>query len=199
VLSGDATGRTTLRDGLATLGPVLEMGGAVVAARTGVLYQPTVAGALVRIGGDIANLLLQQALTSASPGERQTLFECARALSLPAAEVAALRSVDHVDLLPRDYLPMLFAAATRNDFSGPLRAASGSLLRRAVQTGAARLTHDEMLQAIQTLALIPGHQTEALLEELIQQGRFTRLGAKSRAVRACARSTLATILGRRTS
>ncbi|MBL8727787.1 MAG: hypothetical protein JNM25_05110 [Planctomycetes bacterium] len=196
VLAGDATGRTTLRDGLATLGPVLEMGGAVAAARTGVLYQPNVTSALVRIGGDIANLLLQQAVTSASPGERQALFECARTLSLPAAEVAALRSVDHVDLLPRDYLPMLFAAATRNDFSGPLRAASGALLRRAVQTGAERRTHDEMLLAIQTLALVPGQQTENLLQELCARGRFTRLGPKSRAVRRCARSTLATILGK---
>lgn len=196
VLGGDAVGRTALRDGLSRLGPVLEMGGAAAAARTGLLCQPIVVHSLARIGGEIANLLLQHAIAAAAPGERQTLFECARAMSLPAAEVAALRAVEHVDQLPRDYLPLLYAAVARNDFTGPLRAASGALLRRAVQTGIDRLGLDEMAMAVQSLALVPGVQTENLLRQLVEQGRFTRLGARSRALRRCARTTLETIEGK---
>ncbi len=196
VLSGDAAGRKTLRAGLATLGPVLQMGGAVAAARAGVLYQPEVTSALCKIGGEVAHLLLQQALTSASPSERQALFECARKLSLPAAELAALRAVDHVDQLPRDYLQLLLTAVARGDFSGPVRAASGAVLRQAAQMGASLRSHDAMLRAVENLALVPGIETEALLVQLANDGRFTRLGNKSRALRRCARNTLDTLQGK---
>lgn len=196
VLAGDSAGRKALREGLNTLGPVLQMGGAVAAARSGVLYQPLVAGVLIRIGGEQAHLLMQQALTSASPAERQGLFECLRTLSLPPAELAALRAVDHVDQLPRDYLQLLLTSAMRGDFAGPLRAASAAILRQAVQDGAGRLSHEAMLRAVQALALVPGPESEHLLQGLANHGRFTRLGRESRELRRCARTALAMILGK---
>jgi hypothetical protein len=196
VLAGDPQGRLTLRNGLNTLGPVLKMGGAVAAARSGVLYQPVVISALVGIGGEIANLLLQQAVASASPAERQALLECARTLPVPTAEAAALRAVDHVDLLPRDYLPLLLAAAARDDFSGAIRTASGTVLRRAVESGLDHLELEPLLRAMQSLLLVPGPETHMLLHDLAAAGRFTRLGRRSRAIRRCARSTLAALDGK---
>jgi hypothetical protein len=196
VLGGDAVGRRTLHEALARLGPVLQMGGAAAAARAGVLYDPAVVGALVAIGGEAAQLLLQQAVAQASPTELQALFECARTLALPPAEAAALRAVACAEQLPRDYLPLLLSAAARGDFAGPLRAASGSVLRQAVELGLGTLDHAQLLRAVEALTFAPGLETRSLLQRIAGAGRLTRLDRKSRELRRAARAVLAAITER---
>ncbi|MBL9080003.1 MAG: hypothetical protein JNL08_21100 [Planctomycetes bacterium] len=190
VLGGDTTSRRALREALSGLVPVLQMGGAAAAVRAGVLQQPVVVAALVAVGGDIAQQLLQSALANTSPGERQALLECARSLVLPQAEAAALRAVASADQLPPDYLPLLFSAAARGDYTGPCRAASGTVLRDAVLRLHAQGRHLDRLRAIEALLLVPSIETRTLLDELAKAGRFTRLGSESRELRQCARRTL---------
>lgn len=190
VLGTDAPGRRQLRDALQALRPVLQLGGAEAAVRAGVLRQPVVVTALVATGGDVALSLLQQAAIQADDDERRRLLDGARALELPPPEAAALAAVGETDRIPPDYLPLVFAAAARGEFTGPVRAASGAILRDAARRAVATLPQLARLRAVEALLLVPGVETRALLEELARHGRFLHLGSDSRALRACARRAL---------
>lgn len=199
VLGDTAEGRRQFRAALQALRPVLQLGGADAAARTGILHQPAVVATLVATGGEVALQLLQHVAGNASDGERRGLFECARALALPQPEAAALAAVDRPERLPPDYLPLLFAAAARGDFTGAVRAATGAVLCDAVRRGVETLPHVDRLRAIETLLLVPGIETRTLLEELARRGRFTRFGSDCRELRACARRTLDILLQKASS
>ncbi|HEU4417544.1 MAG TPA: hypothetical protein VFT55_01320, partial [Planctomycetota bacterium] len=190
VLGQDADGLRTMREGLELLGTMLPLGGVTAAAKAGVLLDPVVVKALVAIGGDLVLPFLPHAASHGSREIRVILLDLARTLTLPEPETAALRSVASVDDLPRAYLQNLLAAAAQKKFDETQRAATGRLLRAAVERSHERGDHDAYLTAIDNLRHVPEPETRALLRFLATAGRFTQFGSQARAIRRCARGVL---------
>jgi len=190
VLGQDPDGLRTMREGLEMLGTMLPLGGVTAAAKTGVLQDAVVVKALVAIGGDLVLPFLPHAASHGSRDVRQILLDLARNLALPAPEMAALGSVASVDELPRAYLQNLLAAAAQKKFDETQRAATGRLLRTAVERSFKRGDHDAYLTAIDNLVHVPEPETRALLRFLATAGRFTQFGSQARAVRRRARAAL---------
>jgi hypothetical protein len=190
VLGQDADGLRTLREGLEMLGTMLPLGGVTAAAKAGVLLDHGVVRALVAIGGDLVLPFLPHAASHGSRDIRQILLDLARNLPLPEPERAALGSVASVDDLPRAYLQNLLTAVSQKKFDETQRAATGRLLRAAVERSYKRGDHEGLLAAIDNLRHVPEPETRALLRFLATTGRFTQFGSQARAVRRCARAVL---------
>jgi hypothetical protein len=133
---------------------------------------------------------LPHAASHGSRDIRQILLDLARNLPLPEPERAALGSVASVDDLPRAYLQNLLTAVSQKKFDETQRAATGRLLRAAVERSYKRGDHEGLLAAIDNLRHVPEPETRALLRFLATTGRFTQFGSQARAVRRCARAVL---------
>lgn len=193
VLGNDDQGRTILREGLEGVATVLAAGGVAATEATGALADPQVVKVLALTGGPVANSLIAQAAAKALPAVRQVLRDHLLTCDLPAPEASVLLAHPDAETLPRDYLHQLTVAVTQRRLDPSLRAASGALMRQRAMLGREKLAPDARLLAIRELVHVPGAETESLLRHLARDGRFFRLSPRARALRACARATLAAI------
>ncbi len=190
VLTGRPEDLAVFRAGLAALAPLFAAGGAEDAGRAGVLRDPAVVDALLRVGGPVAAPLLTAAAPDSPPEVRERLVAFARQLELPSPERTLLEVVQPAADVPAAYLARLLAAAGRRSFDASLRSATAEVLRDYVTNGLDALPVDVLADAIRALQYVPDAATEALLGGLARRGRFTQFGAGARAIRRAAREAL---------
>jgi hypothetical protein len=182
---------TILRDGLAAIGPMLALGGADAAAKSGVLQDAAVVETLLAVGGSCVLPLLPHLAHKASAEVQRRLCAYLGKLQLPAAEAAAVTTSVAPLSLPTTYLHDLLRAASLGRFDAALRTATGELLRRNVLQGLERLPTPRVLDLVAALRHAPGPETTELLQQLAARNRLAVFDQAARALRRCASDVLA--------
>lgn len=192
-LGGDEAGRTTLRQGLALVGPILQLGGVAAAERCGCLGDERVVATLLELDTPEVRELLPAMGRQANAASQQRLLQFARSLELAPAVRAVLGSVADAAALPPTFLARLFAAWTKQRGTPLLAGECAELLLANAQQCLANHDHQGLLAAIPRLVHSPLPETRALLLQLRSRGRWTRWDRTSRAIRRCAGEALTTL------
>lgn len=188
---------TILRDGLAAIAPMLALGGAEAAAKSGVLQDAAVVDALLAVGGSCVLPLLPHLAHKASAEVQRRLCAYLGKLQLPAAEAAAVTTSVAPLSLPTTYLHDLLRAAALGRYDAALRAATGGVLRRNVLQGLDRLPMPRILDLVAALRHAPGPETTELLQQLAARNRLAVFDQAARALRRCASDLLAELAQQR--
>lgn len=190
-LGGDEDGRKVLRQGLALVGPMLQLGGVEAAERSGRLADERVVATLLALQTPELRELLPAMGRQANAAGQQLLLQFARGLEL-APSVRAVLSADAATLQPT-FLARLFAAWTKQRHTPLLAAECAELLLATAQKCLAEHDQQGLLAAIPPLVHSPLPETRALLLQLAHRGRWTRWDGTSRAIRRAARQALTTL------
>lgn len=187
-LGGDEDGRKVLRQGLALVGPMLQLGGVAAAERSGGLADERVVATLLALQAPEVRDLLPAMGRQANAAGQQLLLQFARGLEL-APSVRAVLAADAA-ALPPTFLARLFTAWTRQRNTPLLAAECAELLLATAQQRLAEHDQPGLLAAIPPLVHSPLPETRALLLQLARRGRWTRWDGTSRAIRRAAQEAL---------
>ena len=192
-LGGDDAGRAVLRQGLALVGPMLQLGGVAAAERSGSLADEWVVATLLELNTPEVRDLLPAMGRQANAAGQQLLLQFARNLDLAPAVRSVLATAADAAALPPTFLARLFAAWTKQRNTPLLAGECAELLLANAQQCLAHHDLQGMLAAIPPLVHSPLPETRALLLQLGKRGRWTRWDRTSRAIRRLAREALTTL------
>lgn len=180
-----------LRKVLAAIDPNRLQIGAQLMRHDGQLRDRQLVDRLAAAGGPHLRHLMAEvaALDEDWARARTTLYLFTQ--ELPRTEALALHNVFPPGVLPAQYLVQLCSLVGASSGNPQLAQQSAQLLRDFVAGARAPEHHERRLKAMRSLAAIPGPETRSLLEQLANEGRFTRFGRTARETRRTAGETLA--------
>ena len=193
VLDGDLTGVQVTREALAALAPSLAGTAVALPVSSGALAQPVVWRLLLAVDSAESHAVLQAAFATHALAARAELVPWLRTRNLPAPEATVLQVFPNPQSLPSAYVRSLHAACVRRRYDDALRQATGALLRQALTE--LPLSFGDRIAAVDQLALVPGSETERLLERLARRGRFLHWGESARVLRRRAAEALLRLRG----